>query len=269
MSDEMRRDAAATHPERVESGNSARRGTRVASNQSRRVAAPVTESVPSPALGDQKKGSVDFVVAEMLRSLHDGQYVPGQKLIEADLTQRFAVSRGTLREALRKLESEGFATTSLHRGARIRIFSRDDVRDIFEVAEHMAGLAARLAAERLSRTKDASTLRAVLSDMAKHVGNGESFEIGRCRYRFMEAVVSLTENHELRHLLPRFDASVMRAQFKSVYDLRAAKQDLEQFQLIFEAIQARDAARAEQAMRQYIRGPITAIQRLPDSHFAS
>ncbi|HKR46933.1 MAG TPA: GntR family transcriptional regulator [Paraburkholderia sp.] len=207
-------------------------------------------------------------MAEIRRGLHDGRYVPGQKLTEADLTRKYGVGRGSIREALRKLESEGLVMTSLHRGARIRIFSRDGARDVLEVDENLACLAARLAAERLGQTKDADTLRNVLGEMAEQLKRGESYETARLRYSFLSEVASLSNNQELQHLMPRSHVSVLRAQFRNVFDLGFAKEDLEHLKLLVDAILARDPERAEQAMRRYSRRFGIAIQQSPDTYFA-
>lgn len=209
-----------------------------------------------------------MIVADILRGLHEGRYVPGQKLTESELTRKYGVGRGSVREALRKLESEGLVTVSLHRGARIRIFSRDGVRDVLEVYEELACLAARLAAERLVHPGDAAQLQKILVDMEEQLQRGESFETARLRYRFLAEVVALTHNQELRHLMPRFDVSVLRAQFRNVFNLEFAKDDLAHLKRVVDAIVARDSARAGVAMSQYSHRFGVAIQQSPDVYFS-
>ena len=61
--------------------------------------------------------SPDQVVAALIRGLQAGRYVPGQRLIEADLTKELKVSRGPVREALKRLAAEGLVSLIPHRGA--------------------------------------------------------------------------------------------------------------------------------------------------------
>lgn len=222
---------------------------------------------PQPDSDVCRTGSVDFIVAEILRGLHDGRYVPGQKLTETDLTRNFGVGRGSVREALRKLESEGLVTASLHRGAKIRVFSRDGARDILEVYEHQACLAAALAAKRIGEQKAVGQLQMILDEMAVRLQCDDPFESARLRYRFLAEVVALSRNKELRNMMPRFDVSVLRAQFRNVFDLQFAKEDLEHLKLIVEAILDRDPERAVLAMRQYSRRFGIAIQQCSDVYF--
>ena len=253
----------------VEPKTPSKRGRRSADPDAARLVVDNTIEPESKGSSDEPRtGSVDVIVAEILRGLHEGRYVPGQKLTETDLTRRFGVGRGSVREALRKLESEGLVAVSLHRGASIRIFSRDGVRDVLEVYEHIACLAAALAAERLGQTRDADGLRKILSEMAEQLKRGETFETARLRYRFLAEVSSLTKNQELRQLMPRGHMSVLRAQFRNVFDLRFAQEDLEHLKLVVDAILARDPEQAERAMRQYTRRFGIAIQQSPDSFFA-
>jgi DNA-binding GntR family transcriptional regulator len=86
------------------------------------------------------------VVRSMLEGLYQGRYVPGQRLTEGDLMRTFAVSRGSVREALNRLEAEGVVTLTRNKGAYIRALTRSDADDALAIVEVVIGLAARLAA---------------------------------------------------------------------------------------------------------------------------
>lgn len=232
---------------------------------------PVKASPADLLMGeaDAKTGSVEHIVSELVRGLHEGRYVPGQKLVEGDLVRKFGVGRGSVREALRRLEAEGMITSSLHRGASIRVFTRDDIRDLIEVTENLAGFAARLAAERLASTKDTDELRNVVKALSREADDGNPYEVARLRYRFLGELVRLAKNGELAHLLPRFDGSVIRAQFRSAFTSDKARQDVEHYQRILDAIATKDADKAERLMKAFIRRAGAAIQQLPDDHFDS
>ena len=218
--------------------------------------------------GEARISSVDYIVFEILRGVYEGRFAPGQKLLESELTQRFGVGRGSVREAIRRLEAEGMVSVSLHRGASIRAFTRDGVRDLLEVTEHLVGMAARLAAERIARAEDAAALRETVTALSSSLEQGDGYAGARIRYRFYQELVALTQNQELARLLPRFDVSVLRAQFRSLYDLKRANMDLAYFQRVADAILARDGLGAERVVRQYFRRAALATQQLPDHYFA-
>ena len=71
----------------------------------------------------------------------DGKFKPGQKLREVDLAQSFGVSRASVREALRLVESEGLVTILPQRGAQVTTLTAAEVRDVFEIRAQLMGLA--------------------------------------------------------------------------------------------------------------------------------
>ncbi|MFO1081456.1 MAG: GntR family transcriptional regulator [Reyranellaceae bacterium] len=210
----------------------------------------------------------DQIVMQIVRGLYEGQYVAGQKLVEADLTQRLGVGRSTVREAFKRLEAEGLITVSLHRGASIRALSRGDVHDILEVVETLAGLSARLAAERISRPDDKRMLRHVMAAV-KTLAAKDSFELGRQRGRFYLVLAQIAGNRELMRLLPMVQVHLVRAQFRTTTGVDARKQLIADYERVVAAIIAGAGLQAEQAMRQHIRNTARTIQQLPDRYFAA
>ena len=77
-------------------------------------------------------------------------FEPGERLIERELCELTGVSRTSVREALRQLESEGLIETIPNRGPVVTALSLDDAMRIYEVREALEGLAARLFVERAS-----------------------------------------------------------------------------------------------------------------------
>jgi len=98
----------------------------------------------NPLLGRQ---SSPEVIAESLRqAIIDGQLGPGESLRQENLAQHYAVSRIPVREALRRLESEGWIVLLRNRGARVSPLSVDEVREIYEIRASLEATALRLAA---------------------------------------------------------------------------------------------------------------------------
>lgn len=81
----------------------------------------------------------DQVVHAIREEILDGALPPGTSLREAALTERFEVSRSTVREAIKSLVGEGLVTHEHHRGAIVRVHTAADVEDL---------LVARLVVER-------------------------------------------------------------------------------------------------------------------------
>jgi DNA-binding GntR family transcriptional regulator len=76
-----------------------------------------------------------------------GELAPGARIIEADLSARFNVSRGPVRDAIRVLEREGLATVLARRGAIVTEMSAAEVREIFEIRAGLLEIVARKVVE--------------------------------------------------------------------------------------------------------------------------
>ena len=89
-------------------------------------------------------------VVRLRESILNQFFEPGERLIERELCELTGVSRTSVREALRQLESEGLIETIPNRGPVVTSLSLDDAMHIYEVREALEGLAARLFVERAS-----------------------------------------------------------------------------------------------------------------------
>ncbi|WP_048710306.1 GntR family transcriptional regulator [Microvirga massiliensis] len=87
---------------------------------------------------------------KLVELIISGALEPGQRLHEASLAERFGVSRGPIREALRLLEPEGLVTMTSRRGASVAKLSRRRLHDIFSVRAALMGLCAEELAQKRS-----------------------------------------------------------------------------------------------------------------------
>ncbi|MGN8026159.1 GntR family transcriptional regulator [Microbacterium sp. 22242] len=92
----------------------------------------------------------DRVYRELLRSIIEGDVAPGAWLKERELSERYTVSRIPVRQALQRLETEGFVSTSPHRGANVTPLTRADIHDLFDTRLCFEPFAAQRAAERVA-----------------------------------------------------------------------------------------------------------------------
>ncbi len=83
----------------------------------------------------------------------EGEFAPYQRLIEADLSERYDASRASVRTALLNLTGEGLVERMPNRGARVRAISVDEAVEIVEVRIGLETLCARKAAENLTELR--------------------------------------------------------------------------------------------------------------------
>ena len=98
----------------------------------------------------------DEILAELRRYLIEGSLADGARIPERLLCETMKVSRTPLREALKVLASEGLVELLPNRGARVRAFTENDIRELFEVMGGLEALAGRLACEHITDAEIAS-----------------------------------------------------------------------------------------------------------------
>jgi DNA-binding GntR family transcriptional regulator len=111
-------------------------------------------------LNDQSKlSSVESLVADAVRTaVMNRRYRPGQKIVQEEVARELGVSRVPVREALRRLEVEGWVSSSHGRGFVVAVASIEDVYETFVIRMALEGVAGREAArsanqEELARAK--------------------------------------------------------------------------------------------------------------------
>ena len=92
----------------------------------------------------------EIVYEELKRQILVGEIPPGTRMMEVELADEMGVSRTPIREAIRKLEKEGLVTIEPRRGAYASDISIKDMLDVLEVRQDLEGMAAALAAQKVT-----------------------------------------------------------------------------------------------------------------------
>ena len=95
----------------------------------------------------------DEILVALRRYLIEGSLPDGARIPERLLCETMGVSRTPLREALKVLASEGLVELLPNRGARVRAFTENDIRELFELMGGLEALAGRLACERITEAE--------------------------------------------------------------------------------------------------------------------
>ena len=104
-----------------------------------------------PVKLDSYKPLREIVLEALREAIVNGVLMPGERLMEIQLAEEMGVSRTPVREAIRKLELEGFVVMIPRKGAYVAGVSIKDVKDVFEIRAALEGLAAGLAAEKVTQ----------------------------------------------------------------------------------------------------------------------
>ncbi|WP_340108306.1 GntR family transcriptional regulator [Pikeienuella sp. HZG-20] len=201
--------------------------------------------------------TIDALVDGIVEDVRIGQLTPGQRLLEADLAERFNVGRGTVREAIRRLSGEGLIQVNRFRGASIRMLSDKEVLDVLATLELMLGLAARQAAKAIDNGENRELLQRRLGDLLALEGSSEFYVTVRHRELFFNTIVYISGNQELDRLMPRLQLLIARLQMPN---LVPDAQRFADYRMMGEAILSGEEGLAEYVARLHMRHSIEAFK---------
>ncbi|ARB45932.1 GntR family transcriptional regulator [Alloalcanivorax xenomutans] len=206
------------------------------------------------ALDDNVRTLADRVFARLQDDIVRGVIAPGTKVSETDLASRYGVSRGPLREALRRLESRKLLERVVHVGTRVTSLSFDDLIEIYYVREALEGMAARLAAENMS-DEEVRGLTALLGqhEQQQDLREDTAYFQREGDLDFHYRIIQGSHNATLIQMLVGglyHLVRMYRYQFSTVSN--RPQKALNEHRRIVEAIEARDADLAELLMRRHI-----------------
>ena len=203
---------------------------------------------------------MSFIVERLREDILAGRAPAGWRLIEWELTSRFAVSRGPVREALRRLAAEGLIEHLAHRGALVRHLSAREIRELFQIRIELESLAARLAAEAEDperRARFADSIRPIFDDTARGAPEYHSENAA-----FHEAIIALADNIQLRDLAARLQLPLIMAQVGDVLTPELLAESVHEHRALANAILGRDAGAAAALMRAHLeRAAAVALER--------
>lgn len=203
----------------------------------------------------EERRSAAAMIADAIRDgILGGRFAPGQRLVEADITAEFGVSRGPVRDAFGRLAAEGLLEILTYRGARVKQYTAAEIVHLFEVREVLEGFAARGAAR---NCKPGRPLRNHIITLHRSMGAavkaGRIRDFSRLNKNFHDAVLEAAGNPILTPLVLQLQIQALRTVFQSSMDLDMLRRSSAQHDLIVERILAGDEDGAEAAMRAHIR----------------
>lgn len=137
---------------------------------------------------------------EIRRRIFAGEYAPGERLRERDLSEALSISRIPVREALARLEADGFVVASPRRGATVRRLTLKDVDELFDLRLSLEVMAARRAAEAVAAGGGGTRLRELM-DAAEDATRRGDDEIPAANTALHAEIVAMTGNRMLENAL--------------------------------------------------------------------
>lgn len=165
----------------------------------------------------------DQIAEHIFAAISTGEYAPGDRIREEVLAERFEVSRGPIREALRILEKDAVVRILPNRGAHVTQLSIPEVEDIFEIRRTLNGVMhARLSAEEAMALAaiiegDVRKLETLAQDVDGHAYAETIFRLGgvirdACTNRRLADILAALARQTLRYTQLGLATAVRRKQ---------------------------------------------------------
>jgi DNA-binding GntR family transcriptional regulator len=208
------------------------------------------------------------VALQLAESILNDEYAPAARIQEVVLSERFRISRGPVREALRLLENLGLVRILPRRGAVVSALSVDEVADLFEIRAVLFGLAARRAAARRTDA-DIRTMHARLAALRASAGRDgpdAALDYVTTVREFGIAIYSVAGNERLASLLSTLVLQTMRYSRLGLSSVERRQQSAANWAALVSHIETGKAAKAEAAARMLIeQSRDEAIRRLQET----
>jgi DNA-binding GntR family transcriptional regulator len=193
---------------------------------------------------------VDAVTERLEAAIVNGTLKPGSKLKEQALAKALGVSRGPLREAVRRLEGRKLLQRIPNVGVRVVVLSLKEVEDILQVQEALQGMACALAAKNMDDTEIAA-LGKLLDQYQRKPSKRDDYD--SWDLEFHSRIIAGSGNDRLSQML-REDIELLLKVYhaRSTTTHERAMEVLNDHKAIVAAIARHDADAAEQLMRRHI-----------------
>jgi DNA-binding GntR family transcriptional regulator len=195
---------------------------------------------------------VEQVVDAFVKAAAEGQILPSDRIVEADLAKALNVSRVPVREALRLLESQGIVVNTPHRGMRLMDVDAKRLHDILVVRTSLEQLAVKAVQAAYRRDRQiVAEMEAALAGMKRAADEQDAFAMARTDEAFHRALCTATGNDALLQIW-----EALARKLTIIFGLAALQKDnhmiYRQHVELFEAIKQAGATTLEKAVFDHV-----------------
>lgn len=184
----------------------------------------------------------------ILEAIEQGDYRPGDRLVESELADRFGVSRTPVREALQRLETQSMLARD-GRSLIVASLDHNQLAELYVVRAELEGLAARLAAKHAS-PEEVRVLRGMIEEDRAHLADPDA--MSRANKRFHRQIHLASHNRFLVQQLDLVHRSMALLATTSLAAVGRSEAALAEHDAIVRSIEAGDGDRAQEALRSHI-----------------
>lgn len=192
------------------------------------------------------------VVCESLReAIRSGVLKPGERIMEIQIAEELGVSRTPVREAIRKLELEGYVVMMPRRGTYVASMSIRDINEIFEIRTALESLSNGLAADHIT-DEELEHLQRLLVIIGGYIKEGNIEKIVETDIEFHDMMYHAARNTRLVGIISNLRDQLTRFRTLSMSYPGRLEATIEEHRLIVEAIARGDRKAASKAAERHM-----------------
>lgn len=193
----------------------------------------------------------DIVYDYMKNAIIAGEFKPGERLMEVQLAEKLGVSRTPIREAIRKLELDGLVVMVPRKGAYVSDLSTKDLLNVFEIRECLEGLAASLAADRITDS-ELENLKNMLEEFHRGVLENDIVKMIKYDAEFHNCIFNASRNDKLVQIMNNLEEYIHRFRVKYINNSTKSKKLYQEHKKIYESIESRSSLSAQKWAEKHI-----------------
>lgn len=199
----------------------------------------------------ERKSLGQHVFENLKNAIVKGDIPPGGRLIESRLAETLGISRTPVREAIHKLEREGYLKKLSRGGFSVLGLSREDVEETFGIRSVLESYAARLAAQKHRKT-DLIPLEKKIKLYQKHLESKDLNALPDINTEFHDLLYALSRSPKLIHMINNLQDQIYRFRQLILRDEIMAKMSNDDHKDMLERIRRRDAVGVEHLVREHL-----------------
>jgi DNA-binding GntR family transcriptional regulator len=205
--------------------------------------------------------SIPSQAEEVLRQMIlEGTLSPGERLNEVAIADSIGISRGPLREAIKRLSGQGYLTMETHRGAFVKAYEPQEIVDLYELRSALELYAVRLVVERAS-DQQLDELAARLAEesdrIRRHESDAPSSEPYASELDFHQQLMALSGNQAIKDQLSDANHKLFLALRPTIRTDTRKEHAVASHMEILDRVRARDADAGVELLTMHLADSMT------------
>ncbi len=179
-----------------------------------------------------------------------GRLVPGTRLTESELSKRFGSSRAPVREAIRRLESEGLVRSDFWRGSRVAEHTPRELYELYALRAVIEGYAARLIPGGFSE-EDRRRMDAILDAMQEAADRGDWLAVAQHDTQWHRVIMVAAQQPVMLAAWENANGPLQMTFSRTAGAFYSAKHIKARHQAVIEAIESNRSMATEEVIRSH------------------